>query len=211
MKSFVKYSVAAFLAVYSITLLVTQALTSEKFVRPYFDDIVGKVAFYGVNTSLSAFFLVATALTFFLSLSLIKDNNKDEKIFYMSQIVIFLYLAIDDRFQIHDSEWVMSIPFLGNLLFPIVGVVNLYFLWKYGKILEKDRRILKPLLIASILFAIMFTIDVFGPKVNMYLRLSLEDLSKTWANVFFFLFAYNIFQSKVALLQNKEKEEVNYA
>jgi hypothetical protein len=80
----------------------------------------------------------------------------------------------------------------GDFLLLFVGFCQLYFLWKYGRILEEEWRIKKPLIIAAFFFVIMFSIDILAPK-NLFLRLSFEDLSKTWANLFFLYYAFQYY------------------
>ncbi|MCP4210963.1 MAG: hypothetical protein GY764_05730, partial [Halieaceae bacterium] len=57
----------AVLVIYSLVMLAIEANTSQAFVRNYFSDIEGEAPFYGINTSISVFFLWATALLFVIS------------------------------------------------------------------------------------------------------------------------------------------------
>jgi hypothetical protein len=201
---------------YSLTLLTIEANTSQDYVRQYFTDISGNVRFYAVNTTLSAFLLWSTALLFACSLAVVRGmgDNQKEKLFFISQMIIFFYMGMDDRFQIHDDPILMETigPQKGNFTLIAVGIMEIFFLVKYGQILTQKWVIQRPLLLASIFFLIMFIIDVTEPK-NMPLRLSFEDLFKTWANFFFFLFAWGIFLEKLDSLkayysniaENKEK------
>jgi hypothetical protein len=191
----IQYLLAFLLVIYSITLLVTQSNTSEEYVRQYFTDIKGDVAFYAVNTSISAFLLASTGLIFILCTTFFSSKTSfSEKIFIYTQIVTFFYLAIDDRFQVHDAK---GLPFRGEYIFLLVGFIEGVVLLFYGKILQQEWKIKTPLFIAGVFFCIMFVIDIYGEKLGVPLRLSVEDLCKTWANVFFFLFAYNVFKIRV--------------
>jgi hypothetical protein len=201
MNSKVQYFFAFLLIVYSLTLIITQVNTSEDYVRQYFTDIKGDVAFYAVNTSISAFLLAATGLVFVLCIPIMNEKTlASERIFIYTQIFVFFYLAIDDRFQIHDAK---GLPFRGEYLFLLVGFIEGVVLLFYAKILEQDWKIKRPLFVAAVLFCIMFVIDIYGDKMHLYLRLSFEDLCKTWANVFFFLFSYQVFLEKLNALKRK--------
>jgi hypothetical protein len=198
------------LGIYSIVLLAVEANTSQDYVRQYFTDITGDVRFYAVNTTLSSFLLFATSLIFAICLTFIRrePNNQREYTFYISQIAVFFYLGFDDRFQIHDDLFLME--FLGHKVthsfLLAVGMAEIYFLWFYGRLLEQKWDVQRPLLIGVILFGLMFLVDVFEPP-KMPLRLSIEDLLKTWANVFFFLFAWAIFTQKLVILKKRVNPE----
>ncbi|EMR03949.1 hypothetical protein [Cesiribacter andamanensis] len=202
-KNNIQLFISILLIVYSILLLVTHTLTSEKYVRPFYTDITGEVYGYGVNTSLSAFFLGSTAVVFLLCLAFIKnESQKDEKIFYYSQIILFIYLAIDERFQVHDVDPI--IRYHGDMILPMLGLLQIYLLFRYGHMLSKPKKVQLPLIIASALFVVMVFVDIVGPKISLPLRLSIEDLSKTWANAFFFLFSYNVYIEKVRSIMKKQ-------
>jgi hypothetical protein len=97
-------SILAFFILYSLTLILVESFSSQDFVRNYYTDIGGHFEFYAVNTTISCFLLSSTALIFVLCIPLTTSNtSKRELKFIYSQILVFLYLAIDDRFKIHDN------------------------------------------------------------------------------------------------------------
>ncbi len=82
---------------------------SQAYVRNYFTDISGPVRFYAVNTTLSTFLLFATALIFGVNIMCLDagSGERGKRIFYVSQVLVFLYLGMDERFGLH--EWLGAV------------------------------------------------------------------------------------------------------
>lgn len=187
------------LTLYSITLIYIEKHSSQEFVRNFFTDIQGPVFFYAINTSLSVFLLWSTALVFAICLLCI-DSLKapQEKLFYFSQIGLFAWLGFDDRFLIHEhlSHWVHEIYIL-----PTLALLEVYFLVTFGQLNKQPQSVLFYLSMGTIFTGIMLVIDTFMPS-HMMLRLSAEDLSKSWGAFFLFLFAWEILKYKIQQLRD---------
>jgi len=148
-----RIATAFILLVYSLILLSLEFQHGQEYVRPYFTDLHGSVFLYGINTSFTAFLLLACALLFFISSSLL--NSPIQKWFCYSQMVLFLLFL--------------------------------------GKFFSMPRKIQALLLIAAGLFGLMVYVDVRGAE-DGFLRLSVEDLLKSWSVFFLFLYSYTYMQ-----------------
>ncbi len=82
-------AVLALLAVYSVVLIGVELNTSQDYVRNFFTDIDGPVPFYAVNTTLSVFFLWATALVFAICVACTHGLPDMDRIhwFFISQVL----------------------------------------------------------------------------------------------------------------------------
>ncbi len=180
----------AVLAIYSLVMLAIEANTSQAFVRNYFADIEGEAPFYGINTSISVFFLWATALLFVISHCYLEksEQNRTRGLFYLSQIAFFAYLGLDDRFKIHEGiGWRMDIA--DHYILMVAGVGQLVALLLWGRSTLEERRTFRYLCLGGALSVAMLAVDALGPEM-MFMRLSIEDLCKTWASFFFFLYSW---------------------
>lgn len=108
-------------------------------------------------------------------------------------------MVFDDRFLIHEK--------LGHILgindaFLILGlgVVEILLILTWGEFLTWKQSTKNNLLKAAICLGIMLIVDGAFPS-EMVVRLSLEDLAKTWANVFLFLFSWDIFSLNISILK----------
>jgi hypothetical protein len=188
------------LAVYSLTLMVIEWQTSQDFVRQFVTDIgEDKILFYGINTTLSVFLLWATAILFGICLLCVnKIKERKDYLFYLSQIIMFAYLGFDDRFLIHEQigAW------LGRndaYLILGLGLIEIGLLVWLGNLRQKTKAARVFLYSAAVFFAIMVVIDAKFPS-QMLLRLSLEDITKLWADICLALFAYEILKQRIAQL-----------
>lgn len=180
------------LAAYSVVLIATELATSQDFVRNFFTDIEGPVPFYAVNTTLSVFLLWATATMFAVCLVCTEGipNTRRQQLFFLSQVLIFAFLGLDDRFKAH--EYLARHLGVGDH-YVLLGVaaMEVVFLVVLGGRTVLQSRAARCLYGASLLFAGMLFFDACVQH-DMVLRLSLEDLAKTWANLLFFSFAWLI-------------------
>lgn len=185
------------LSCYSVSMIVIEANTSQQFVRNFFTDISGPVPFYAINTSLSVFFLGSTSLMFALCLTCIKDTPapKKEYYFYISQIFMFAYLCLDDRFMFHEKMFSI-LGFRGDFFLFALGVLEVIFLILLADIMNQKSKVKTTVFLASFCYLTMFCIDSYVPS-NLIFRLSLEDLFKTWSSFFFLLFAWEICCEKI--------------
>lgn len=174
----------AILLIYSVVLVITEARTSQDFIRHYFSDIEGPRPFFAVNTTLSSFLLAGAAMLLgFAATSGREELAPRTRAFLWSQAGMLSFLAFDDRFQLHEA------------LAYRVGIGDHFIMaaWaliEAALILMLARRIDIPLraalLVAGgvIFFGVMMVFDAIVPH-DMILRLSIEDLAKSWAAALF--------------------------
>ena len=104
------------------------------------------------------------------------------------------FLGFDDRFQIH--EWLGSrLGIEDALIILALAIVELLLLLTLGKLTERPKGTRYYIYLAALFLGLMILIDGWVPR-ELVPRLSLEDLSKTWATVFIFLFAWSILRRK---------------
>ena len=191
---------------YSLTLITIEWQTSQDFVRQFVTDLgQHEILFYGINTSFSVFLLWATALLFGICL-LYVDKVKQQKdyLFYLSQVIMFAYLGFDDRFLIHESigQWLGR-----NDAYLILGLgfIEIGLLVWLGNLRQKTKAARFFLYSAAIFFAMMVVIDAQFPS-KMLLRLSLEELTKLWADICLALFAWEILKQHIAQSMKSSNE-----
>jgi hypothetical protein len=186
------------LIAYSIILMFVEVKTSQDFVRNFFTDVQGDIPFYAVNTTLTVFLIWSTSLMFQVNLALlsVKKINTNQVLFYRSQACFFCYLGFDERFLIHERiGYLLGIN--DALVILGLGIIELAFIAGWGNYQKWSTTTRFYLLKAAICFSVMVLMDGIFPQ-EMVLRLSIEDLAKTWANVFLFLFSWSIFNDNIA-------------
>jgi hypothetical protein len=186
---------------YSLSLLWIEWQFSQSGVRLYVTDIKGDVFLYAINTTLNMSLLWGTALLFLVSLQCI-DKYKEKMFFYfaLSQIVLFVYLGFDERFLIHElAGRILEVNDAYLLL--LIGCAEAVILVVIGQLSQKSPKTLLFLGLASVLFLIMILIDAKFPA-KMQFRLSFEELTKLWASLFLFLFAWEILIQKIQALKS---------
>ena len=200
MKKLIIFTFCAVLFIYSTLLVSLEWSTSQASVRPYFADISGPVHFYAVNTSLSVFLLGATGLLFLVALSFTgPESPPREKLFYFSQACVFAYLAADDRFLLH--EYIGKQLHIDDAFVLLsIGLTEAACLVCLGRSYLNKGKTLVPLVLASGLFGLMVLFDGFVPR-DMTLRLSGEDLFKTWSCFCFLLFGWSVLEDAVLIGQ----------
>lgn len=191
------YVPAFLLTIYSATLIAIEWRTSQDHVRHYFTDIEGPVRLYAINTTLSAGLLWACALLFAIQLLMLEraSGRARQRAFCASQILLFAYLGFDDRFLIHETLS-DKLGVHDALLLLVIGLAEIACLMLWGELRSRSRKTLLYLGLAAITFLIMAGIDAFLPSA-MVLRLSFEDLFKTWCAFFLFLFAWQVLQQRI--------------
>ena len=196
--------VLVILGVYTATLVGIEASTSHDYVRQFFTDIEGDVPFYAINTTLSVSLQWAAALLFVVCASTLGEGreNRERWWFYATQAAILAYTGFDDQFLVHEKvSWRLGIGGQDFWLLVPVASAEVILLATLG------RRILPPeawrhLAAAGVLFAVMMVIDVVAPS-RMVLRLSLEDLSKTWAAFFLFRYGWMALSARLGTLVDR--------
>jgi hypothetical protein len=191
----------ALLALYTAALIIVEARFSQDFVRNYFADVIGPRPFYAVNSVLSLCIMVCTGVVFLVNF-ILADGFRGRGMapwFYATQVVMFVYFAIDELLMIHelagyrfgfnDALWILGL-----------GLVEAFLVFRLGELKRMGRRARQFLFTGVILFGSMWIIDAFAPK-RAFLRLSFEDLSKLWAIVFFFLWALQICRDRIEALK----------
>jgi hypothetical protein len=202
MKS-LKICVLTFVAGYSAALLSLEYRWGQDYVRNYFTDITGPVRFYAVNTTFSAFLLWSIAVMFGMSFMLTEEEPKAPRCLSGSLCLLFLYLGLDERFMLH--EWWGDLLDKNDAYFVVLpGLMFVGVLYFWGDLQHRSWRTTLYLLCAAALFFVMLLYDVFVPD-QMLWRLSLEDLTKLWSDIFLFLFAWEIFKQHV--VPNKSRVE----
>jgi hypothetical protein len=185
------------LILYSVVLLAVEIVTSQDFVRNYFTDIDGPVPFYAVNTSISVFLLWATAVLFAVCFVCVngKENSRRLQWFFLSQVFVFAFLGLDDRFKFHEAiAWRIGIG--DHFVLLAVGACEVGLLAILGGRAIFVGRALSSLIAAIIMFMVMLLFDAVVSH-DALLRLSIEDLAKTWANLCFFAFAWQLLVDRI--------------
>ncbi len=192
---------------YTVALLGVEYRGGQDHVRNYFTDLSGPVQFYGVNTTLSAFALWAIALLFFACWTWARQAQEPRQmqLFYLSQVLIFLYLGADERFQLHEY-WGDLLDCNDAHFLLLVGLLEVASLFFLGGVMRQSRRVHLYLLSAALLFAVMIFFDVIVPD-RMLWRLSIEDLTKLWSDVCLLLFAWEIYKQQITQLMQAAKAE----
>ena len=209
MKKHYSYFCFFILSIYSAILISLEINVSQEYVRNFFTDIEGDVALYAVNTSLSVLLLLGTSFIFIIVLkTLPKEESSKKRIpFYRSQVVLFAYLGLDDRFLIHEYiGYVFKIN--DAFIFIGLGILEIILILAWNDYQHWSIRTKKYLLLAAAFSILMILIDGAFPR-EIVPRLSLEDLSKTWANAFIFMFAWSILMHNVNILKSKSYASIN--
>jgi len=89
-----------------------------------------------------------------------------------------------------------------NLVLLGVAFVEAFLLIYLGELNNRSRRVRLYVCVGAVLSAVMMFIDFFLPY-ELVLRLSCEDLSKIWAEVFLFLFALETCRTHIAQLKSR--------
>ena len=190
----------AALIAYSALMLRIEGTTSQEYVRRYFTDIgrptkagffaapTGDTVFYAVNTSLSSFLLGSAAVLLFFAAFAGRGPWSRRETLYSAQGAIFMWLALDDRFMFHEHLGAqLAIPSTVILMAALAMNAAAYLLLFRPAYFNSRMAFL--LVCAGAAFVFMMICDVVFPH-GMFLRLSLEDLAKTWAGFAFLSFAW---------------------
>ncbi len=189
------------LIVYSLILVVVEVQSSQSFVRNYFSDVEGPVPFYAVNTTLSVSLLWGTALLFAVCFVCVDRQAGANRLrwFFLSQVAVFFWLGCDDRFKFHENV-AERLGIGDHFVLLVVAAFQIAFLLALGgRTVLRGRRLVY-MALAVVFFVVMTVFDALVPH-EMLLRLTLEDLAKTWATLFFFLFAWENCCRRIHLLK----------
>ena len=185
------------LLVYSACLLSLDLQHGQYAVRGYFSDIVTATNFpvfcdtlFGINTSISVLLLGGCALLYLVCIGSpsSKPTGWKSTLFLWSQVVFFLYVAADERLRIH--EWLGGFFEVEDAFILLaLGVLETFFIVYFGDVMRQSWQTKIYLLIACLFFGLMVFVDAFIHS-DMLGRLAVEDLSKLWAVVFLFVYAW---------------------
>lgn len=179
------------LIIYSAFIIVNELLYGQQHVRQYLTDIKGDVHLYAINTTLTTLFLVLIAYNFFLCIMYGRKNEKSHLPLFVIQALIFIYLAMDERFMLHEGiGYYLGIN--DAFLLGAIGLTELIVLYYYKELKFEWTIKSVSLYLGGMFFGIMVLIDAFG-SADGKLRLSLEDLSKTWAIFFLFIYSFEFY------------------
>ncbi len=185
-----RYVGFALLAAYSAVLLGIELRTSQDYVRNFFTDIDGPVPFYAVNTTLSVFLLWSTGLIMLFAATFLANVVGAVQIrkFYLSQAPMFALLGFDDRFLVHE-KLSFRLGILDHYVLLVWAAVELALLALFFRRRDFTVTELGTFGAAVAMFGVMLAIDALAPE-RMLLRLSIEDLAKSWSGALFFCFAW---------------------
>lgn len=178
------------LVLYSVFIILLEYNYGQDHVRHYLTDSQGPVLLFGIHTTITTILLSITSYNFLLCYFFAKDTKVekiDYKLFFISQSILFLYLALDERFMLHERiGFVLGIRDAYPLL--LVAIAEAFLLLYFKEIRIASIKWKSTLVMGAVCFSIMVIIDTFAP-LNSPLRLSFEDLFKLWG--IFFLFKYS--------------------
>ena len=160
-----------------------------------------RVPFYAVNTTITVCLQLGTALLFFLTERFSRREKLPvrERWFLRSQVILFAFLACDDRFLLHEALG-LWLKISDALILAVWGGVELAALIWLGRIYKRSRKSRRFFFVVAVLFTAMVTIDGLVPE-DVVGRLAVEDLLKTWACVFLFLFGLNELTLRIEALR----------
>ncbi|WP_394746799.1 hypothetical protein [Spongiimicrobium salis] len=183
------------LLLYSIFIVIVELQYGQTGVREYLTDINGSGPFYGLNTTFTTILLTLTSYNFILCALRYHKKEKGRNLqllFFIIQALIFLYLALDERFKVHERVG-GKLGIDDAYVLGLVGVGELVVLYYFKELLWNNTLKSYALYLGGLCFGIMILIDAFGAKEGL-LRLSFEDLSKTWAIFFLFIYSFETFR-----------------
>lgn len=177
------------LSIYSAILLAIEFKTSQDYVRQFFTDIEGDAMFFAVNTTASVSLLLGTSmLLMFAALAVGAKKQPEARPFLVSQSLMFGLLAFDDRFQLHERI-AYRVDIADHYVMAVWALLEITAIIAFLQLRHASIQMTLLFLFGCGFFAIMMGFDALVPH-NMLMRLSIEDLAKTWAAAMFFGFAW---------------------
>lgn len=188
---------------YSVLLISIELRTSQAHVRPYFSDIEGDVFFFAVNTSLSSFLLAGTSLL--LAFATFADGRRLDRqgLLFAVQAAFCLYMAFDDRFRFHE-QLAAALQVHDPYIMATIALLNVavyIFLFRPSHF---TLSMAIALTASAAFFFAMLVFDALMPH-DMVLRLSLEDLCKSWSSFFFLHFGWEAARFRLLGARNGEQ------
>jgi len=189
------------LSMYTVGLLLLEWETSQQDVRLLFTDIGGDTPLYGLNTTVCVGLLWGAGLLFGVMGLTSPRAAGLQRAFGFSQAMVFIYLAMDERFQLHERIG-RRLGVEDAFVLGAIGLLEIALLWRPGEILSRGRRQVCLMAAAGAAFGAMVFVDAALPS-SMTLRLSAEDLLKTWACALIFLFAWENCRTGILALSSQ--------
>lgn len=166
------------LIAYSLALLGAEFVGGLPLARDLCGDILGVTRFHGVNTTLSVFLLGSGALLLVFTLAT-RVVDRRERRYFQAQAALLAWLAVDDRFLVHETLGQRTgVP--DALILFASGLVQLGLLWRMARLPERSARARRLLFWAAGAFALMCVVDASQDAFDWPGRMSTEDLAKTW-------------------------------
>ena len=190
---------AATLAVYSALLVGVELRRGGRVAREYLDDPPPPLLFH-VHTEVSAALLFACALAFAAcrrAEGSAGRSNPASARFLESQVVLFVFLAADERFRLLPQE-LHRIDFPENGAYALLGVVEAALLLGPGRLLRAALPARAAAIAGAALFAVSLLMD--GAPPSLPLRACAEDLPKVWGGALFLYFAIWRFETALDAL-----------
>ena len=180
----------AALAAYSAVLLAIEATTSQDFVRHYFSDIDGGRPFFAINTSLSMLLLVGGAVLLAFAATLQKSAPAMAKCFLLSQTGMLCFLAFDDRFQLHEAL-AYRIGIADHFIMAGWAAMEVGLILALARLDRISFQSFAFVFAGGCCFVVMMLFDAVMPH-DLFMRLSIEDLAKSWAAALFFAASWSL-------------------
>ena len=191
----------ALLAVYSAVLIALEFNTSQDYIRHYFSDIEGPRPFFAINTTLSTFLLAGGAMLLAFTASAgHRPISGRLGLFLWSQAGMLGFLAFDDRFQLHEAL-AYRIGIGDHFIMATWALIEAVLLLSLARLAEIPFRAFMLVAIGGAFFAVMMVFDAIVPH-DMVLRLSLEDIAKSWAAALFFAGCWVLARFHLGFSQN---------
>lgn len=178
------------LVVYSLALLSAEWVGGPPLARDLCGDFLGMTRFHGVNTTLSVFLLSAGALLLVFTVAT-RVVDRRERRYFLAQAALLGWLAVDDRFLVHETLGERTgVP--DALILFASGLVQLGVLWRMARLPERSARARRLLLAAAGAFALMCVVDATQHAFDWPGRMTTEDLAKTWGCACLFGFVWSV-------------------
>jgi hypothetical protein len=182
------WPMALALLAYSLALILLELRTSQGSVRPYFEDIESAEPFFAVNTTLSSMLLFGAALLLFFTAAEARQAPLRQRLLMAIQGLFCLWTSLDDRFMFH--EYLSGALAVGDgWIMAGVGVANALAYLVLFRPADISRGMAACLMGAALFFTVMLYFDTSVFPLAP-LRLSMEDLAKSWSSFMFLLFAW---------------------
>ena len=178
------------LVAYSLALFCAEWVGGLPLARDLCGDILGMTRLHGINTTLSVFLLGSAALLLVFTLAT-RVVDRRERRYFQAQAALLAWLAIDDRFLVHETLGERTgVP--DALILFASGLVQLGLLWWMARLPERTARARRLLLGAAGAFALMCAVDATQDAFVWPGRMTTEDLAKTWGGACLFGFVWSI-------------------